>query len=135
LTACAEPWIAFSSPAHAAVPAVLALLGVTLALIGPGEWSLDARIYGRKHIVHPRVYQHADSRETLDARRAGRNFGTCRRQLPNPVALGPSAAGKPFWKNQHGQTVGQRVHLNPLVVALALLEIAGARPGSSRQSR
>ena len=55
VAACAEVWIAFSSPAHAAIPAVLAVLGVTLALIGPGQWSVDARLYGRKHIVPPRL--------------------------------------------------------------------------------
>jgi putative oxidoreductase len=33
------------------IPIALAVLGVTLALIGPGEWSVDARLYGRKHFV------------------------------------------------------------------------------------
>jgi uncharacterized membrane protein YphA (DoxX/SURF4 family) len=55
VTACAEAWVAFSSPAQAGIPAALAVLGVTLALIGPGEWSVDARLYGRKHIVPPRL--------------------------------------------------------------------------------
>ena len=55
VTACAEAWVAFSSPAHASIPAALAVLAVTLALIGPGEWSVDARLYGRKHIVPPRL--------------------------------------------------------------------------------
>jgi uncharacterized membrane protein YphA (DoxX/SURF4 family) len=54
VAACAEVWIAVSVPAHSAVAGVLAVLGVTLALIGPGEWSVDARLYGRKHIVPPR---------------------------------------------------------------------------------
>jgi len=54
VTACAEAWAAFSSPADAGVSGALAVLGVTLALIGPGEWSVDARLYGRKHIVPPR---------------------------------------------------------------------------------
>ena len=53
LTGCAEVWVAFSSPAHAGVCAGLAVLGLTLALIGPGEWSVDARLYGRKRIVPP----------------------------------------------------------------------------------
>jgi uncharacterized membrane protein YphA (DoxX/SURF4 family) len=53
VAACAEGWIAFSSPAHAGIPAALAVLGLTLALIGPGEWSVDARLYGRKHFVPP----------------------------------------------------------------------------------
>jgi uncharacterized membrane protein YphA (DoxX/SURF4 family) len=55
VTACVEAWVAFSSPAHAGIPAALAVLGVTLALIGPGEWSIDARLYGRKHIVPPKL--------------------------------------------------------------------------------
>jgi len=55
VTACAEAWVALSSPAYPGIPAALAVLGVTLALIGPGEWSVDARLYGRKHIVPPRL--------------------------------------------------------------------------------
>ena len=50
---CAEAWVAFSSPAHPAMPAVLAVLGMTLALIGPGAWSIDARLYGRKRYAPP----------------------------------------------------------------------------------
>ena len=52
---CAEAWVAFSSPAHMCNPAGLAVLAVTLALIGPGEWSVDARLYGRKHYVPPEL--------------------------------------------------------------------------------
>jgi hypothetical protein len=52
---CAEAWVALSSPAHIWNPAALAVLGVTMALIGPGEWSLDARLYGRKHFVPPEL--------------------------------------------------------------------------------
>ncbi len=55
VAASAEAWIAFSSPAHAGIPAALAVLAVTLALIGPGEWSIDARLYGRKHYVPPEL--------------------------------------------------------------------------------
>lgn len=55
LTACAEAWVAFSSSGHPGIPAALAVLGVTLALIGPGEWSVDARLYGRKHFLPPRL--------------------------------------------------------------------------------
>jgi len=51
--ACAEAWVAVSSPAHPVLPAVLAVLGVILALIGPGAWSVDARLYGRKHYAPP----------------------------------------------------------------------------------
>ena len=53
VAACAEAWFALSAPAHPVLPAVLAVFGVTLALIGPGAWSVDARLYGRKHYAHP----------------------------------------------------------------------------------
>jgi hypothetical protein len=53
VTACAEVWVALTSPAHAGIPSALAVLALTLALIGPGQWSVDARLYGRKHLVPP----------------------------------------------------------------------------------
>jgi putative oxidoreductase len=53
LVAIVEAWIAFSLPTSAALPAVLAVLSASLALIGPGAWSLDAWIFGRKHIELP----------------------------------------------------------------------------------
>ena len=55
VAACAEAWIAFSSPAHIWNCAVLVVFAVTLALIGPGAWSIDARLYGRKHFVPPEL--------------------------------------------------------------------------------
>lgn len=55
LMACAEAWVAVSSSAHAGVPAALAVLGISLALIGPGEWSVDARIYGRRRFIPPQL--------------------------------------------------------------------------------
>jgi putative oxidoreductase len=35
-----DPWIAI----------IQAVLGAALAMIGPGAWSIDARLFGRKHI-------------------------------------------------------------------------------------
>jgi hypothetical protein len=32
------------------MPIVLAVLGLSLAMIGPGAWSADARLFGRKQI-------------------------------------------------------------------------------------
>jgi hypothetical protein len=29
------------------------ILGIALALLGPGAWSVDARLFGRKHIQIP----------------------------------------------------------------------------------
>ena len=37
------------------VPAILGVLGATLAMIGPGAWSLDAWLFGRKHIEPPEL--------------------------------------------------------------------------------
>jgi putative oxidoreductase len=30
---------------------VLAAVGLSLAMLGPGAWSFDARLYGRKRII------------------------------------------------------------------------------------
>jgi uncharacterized membrane protein YphA (DoxX/SURF4 family) len=35
-----DPWI----------PIVQAVLGAVLAMVGPGAWSIDARLFGRKRI-------------------------------------------------------------------------------------
>jgi uncharacterized membrane protein YphA (DoxX/SURF4 family) len=35
------------------MPIVLAALGAALAMIGPGAWSVDARLFGRKRIRIP----------------------------------------------------------------------------------
>ena len=40
-----DPWILF----------VQALLGVILAMVGPGAWSIDARLFGRKRIDVPEL--------------------------------------------------------------------------------
>jgi putative oxidoreductase len=55
VVACAEAWIAYSPASHTGIAAALAVLGATLALIGPGAWSVDARLYGRKHFVPPEL--------------------------------------------------------------------------------
>ena len=48
LIAVVEVWVAYSG-AGALIPLMLATLGATLAMIGPGAWSIDARLFGRKH--------------------------------------------------------------------------------------
>ena len=45
-----EGWIIFSRPTGPWIPLILATLGVSLAMIGPGAWSVDARLFGRKRI-------------------------------------------------------------------------------------
>jgi putative oxidoreductase len=55
LAAMIEAWIAFSVPNGAAFPAMLGVLCASLAMIGPGAWSLDAWLFGRKHIEPPEL--------------------------------------------------------------------------------
>ena len=50
LIAVIELWTALTHPGDPWISIVLATLGVTAAMIGPGAWSLDARLFGRKHI-------------------------------------------------------------------------------------
>ena len=51
LIAAVELWIAFANGSDPWIPIVLATLGATIAMIGPGAWSIDARLFGRKHIT------------------------------------------------------------------------------------
>jgi putative oxidoreductase len=53
LVAVVEVWIVFSGPGDPWIPIILAALGATLAMIGPGAWSIDALLFGRKHIEAP----------------------------------------------------------------------------------
>ena len=50
-------WIAFSRHSwHSGDPwitIITATLCAALAMIGPGAWSIDARLFGRKHIDFP----------------------------------------------------------------------------------
>ena len=49
-----EVWIFLACSGSSLTPIMLAGLGGTVALIGPGTWSIDAKLYGRKHLEDPR---------------------------------------------------------------------------------
>ena len=49
----AELWIALTQPGTQSLAFILAGLGISLAMIGPGAWSIDARLYGRKQLLPP----------------------------------------------------------------------------------
>jgi putative oxidoreductase len=57
LTAIVNVWIAFSRfLSHSGDPwiaIIQAVLGAVLAMVGPGAWSIDARLFGRKRIDIP----------------------------------------------------------------------------------
>ncbi|HEV3440724.1 MAG TPA: hypothetical protein VG122_25440 [Gemmata sp.] len=53
LMAVAEMCLAFSHSNDPWIHILLGALGVSLAMLGPGAWSLDARLFGRKRIQIP----------------------------------------------------------------------------------
>jgi putative oxidoreductase len=53
MVAIVELWIVYSSAGGLGTPIMLATLGATLAMIGPGAWSVDAHLFGRKHFEIP----------------------------------------------------------------------------------
>jgi len=55
LIAVLELWIMFSHAGDPWIPAILAVLGASLAMVGPGAWSIDARLFGRKRIHTPNL--------------------------------------------------------------------------------
>jgi hypothetical protein len=50
LVAVVEVWIVLSRSGDPVIPIMLATLGAGLAMVGPGAWSIDARLFGRRHI-------------------------------------------------------------------------------------
>lgn len=51
LVAAIDVWIVLAGGGNVWVSVILAILGGTLAMIGPGAWSIDARLFGKKHIA------------------------------------------------------------------------------------
>jgi uncharacterized membrane protein YphA (DoxX/SURF4 family) len=51
LVAAVQLWIALAGAGNESMTIILAALGATLAMIGPGAWSVDARLFGRKYIA------------------------------------------------------------------------------------
>jgi hypothetical protein len=53
LVAALEVWSALSQPGIPWTAILLAAIGIGLALLGPGTWSLDARLFGWRRIEIP----------------------------------------------------------------------------------
>jgi putative oxidoreductase len=51
LIAVMQVWVALIGYGDEFTAIILAALGGTLAMIGPGAWSIDARLFGRKYIA------------------------------------------------------------------------------------
>lgn len=50
LIAGMQLWVAITHAGDRSLSIALATLGATAAMIGPGAWSIDARLFGRKHL-------------------------------------------------------------------------------------
>jgi len=44
-------WSAFSGTGDTWAQILLASVGAALAMLGPGAWSIDARLFGRKRLI------------------------------------------------------------------------------------
>jgi uncharacterized membrane protein YphA (DoxX/SURF4 family) len=53
LMAIAELCLAYSHPTDPWMHILLGTMGAALAMLGPGAWSVDARLFGRKRIRIP----------------------------------------------------------------------------------
>ena len=51
LVAALGVWFAFTRAEDPLASVLLATIGATLALVGPGAWSIDARLFGWKRIA------------------------------------------------------------------------------------
>jgi uncharacterized membrane protein YphA (DoxX/SURF4 family) len=58
LLALDEVWIAssvfLSHQADIVIPVFLAVLSASVAMLGPGAWSIDAGMFGRRRVYHDR---------------------------------------------------------------------------------
>ena len=61
--AIVQIWLFFGRSERPLVTIMLATLGAALAMIGPGVWSVDAQLYGRKHIKLSRDWTSSDHPE------------------------------------------------------------------------
>lgn len=50
LVAATQLWLVFAGSADPWSATILSCLALSLAMIGPGAWSMDARFFGRKHV-------------------------------------------------------------------------------------
>jgi uncharacterized membrane protein YphA (DoxX/SURF4 family) len=48
-----EVFIGLSHPASHSLALIVAIVSISLAMIGPGAFSIDARLYGRKQLLPP----------------------------------------------------------------------------------
>jgi uncharacterized membrane protein YphA (DoxX/SURF4 family) len=50
LVAASELWIALRGIDHPRGPILLVAIGVAITVLGPGAWSIDARLFGRRRL-------------------------------------------------------------------------------------
>jgi len=52
LVAAVEVWMVLTVGGDVWLSVLVAVLGASLAMIGPGAWSIDARLFGRKRLTN-----------------------------------------------------------------------------------
>ncbi len=50
LLAVSDIWLALAGTAHLRSSILLATIGAAIAVLGPGAWSIDALLFGRKRL-------------------------------------------------------------------------------------
>jgi putative oxidoreductase len=53
VAAVLEAWTALSHPGDPWGAIIFAAVAAALAMVGPGAWSIDARLFGRRHVELP----------------------------------------------------------------------------------
>lgn len=51
IVALVEAWIGFSERAELGIQILLAALALSLAMLGPGAWSIDSHLFGRRRLT------------------------------------------------------------------------------------
>jgi hypothetical protein len=52
IVALAEAWIGFSERPDLWIQILLVALGLSLAMLGPGAWSIDSHLFGRRRLTN-----------------------------------------------------------------------------------
>jgi putative oxidoreductase len=95
-----QGWIAFSRPNGALMPIVLSVVGLSLAMIGPGAWSIDARLSAENRLLRildkaESLYHESGTFPFHDSPRRPTTIWGCGAAVPGPESRDKETG----WKN------------------------------------